>query len=71
MEKLAQDLKKGFLRLAENIKTCKPCRGNENGDEPKLESVEKLSVQERAIHITAARGPKRPSVPKGAPPQTS
>jgi len=27
MEKLAQDLKKGFLRLAENIKTCKPCRG--------------------------------------------
>ena len=74
MEKLVQDLKKGFLRLAETIKTCKPCRGkaitlafnlffsffslflplisstqvqfsyfwpgNENGDEPKLESVE-------------------------------
>ena len=79
MEKLVQDLKRGFLRLAETIKTCKPCRGkaitlafnlyfsfflfsffslflplisstqvqfsyfwpgNENGDEPKLESVE-------------------------------
>ncbi|KAG6657455.1 hypothetical protein I3843_04G084800 [Carya illinoinensis] len=71
MGKFTQDLKKGFLHMVESIKACKTGRGHEEeGEEPKLESAEKLRVRDRAIHIKVARGPKRPSLPKGPPPQT-
>ncbi|KAF3440459.1 hypothetical protein FNV43_RR18743 [Rhamnella rubrinervis] len=50
-----------------------------DNEEPKLGSEKvllllltyKLSVQNRGLRIKAARGPKRPGVPKGASPQTS
>ncbi|GLU20394.1 hypothetical protein SLE2022_365970 [Rubroshorea leprosula] len=72
MEKLVQDLKKGFLNLVESITSWKIDNGKEDGEEPKSESMEKESVQvqERVIQLRAARGPTRPSVPRGPPAQT-
>ncbi|TXG60565.1 hypothetical protein EZV62_015138 [Acer yangbiense] len=65
MEKLVQDLKKGFHRMVDTVK------GNENMDGSKLESGEQVTVvEDRAIRLKAPRGPTRPGVPKGPPPQT-
>ncbi|EXB80811.1 hypothetical protein L484_020065 [Morus notabilis] len=72
MKKLAQDLKKRFLHMIDSIKFgCNTYRGSEDGEEPKLRSVQKASIKGRGIPIKTPRGPKRPGVPKGAPPQTS
>ncbi|KAI5582320.1 hypothetical protein BDE02_07G078100 [Populus trichocarpa] len=70
MEKLAQDLKKGFLNLFEAIRGSRNSQGNENGEEAKSESVEGVTVQEEGIKVTA-RGPKLPDVPKGPPPKNA
>ncbi|CAK7337928.1 unnamed protein product [Dovyalis caffra] len=69
MEKLAQDLKKGFLDLFEAIRGSRTSQGNENVEEAKSESVEEVTVQERGIKV--ARGPTRPGVPKGQPPKNA
>ncbi|KAA8530929.1 hypothetical protein F0562_005612 [Nyssa sinensis] len=71
MEKLAQDLKKRLLHLAEAIKSCKCAKGNGDGEEPNVKTVKKLAVESRALKVTAGRGPTRQSVPKGGGPQTS
>ncbi|KAG6767251.1 hypothetical protein POTOM_028446 [Populus tomentosa] len=63
MEKLTQDLKKGYLNLFEAIRGSRNSQGNENGEEDKSESVEGGTVQEEGIKVTA-RGPKLPDVPK-------
>ncbi|GKV25287.1 hypothetical protein SLEP1_g34746 [Rubroshorea leprosula] len=74
MEKLVQDLKKGFINLVESITSWKNDNGKEDGEEPKSESMEvekgSVQVQERVIQLRAARGPTRPSVPRGPPAQT-
>ncbi|PNT35617.1 hypothetical protein POPTR_005G084100v4 [Populus trichocarpa] len=70
MEKLAQDLKRGFLNLFEAIRGSRTSQGNENGDEATSESVEEVTVQDRGVKVTA-RGPKRPGVPKGPPPKNA
>ncbi|KAJ7956905.1 Methionine--tRNA ligase [Quillaja saponaria] len=69
MEKLDQDLKKGFFQIVEAIKGCTTT--TREVEEPKIESDEKFSIQDRGIRIKAARGPKRPGAPKGGGPQTS
>ncbi|KAJ6774951.1 hypothetical protein OIU79_018187 [Salix purpurea] len=70
MEKLAQDLKKGFLSLFEGIRGSRTSQGNEKGEEPTSGSVEGATVHERGIKV-AAKGPTRPSVPKGPPPKNA
>ncbi|KAA8546903.1 hypothetical protein F0562_003332 [Nyssa sinensis] len=70
MGKLAQDLKKRLLHLVEAIKSCKTTKGNEDGEETNVKSVEKLSVQSRAAKVIAAKGPTHPKVSKGPPAQT-
>ncbi|KAH7520703.1 hypothetical protein FEM48_Zijuj08G0173300 [Ziziphus jujuba var. spinosa] len=71
MEKLGQDLKRGFLHMIESIKSCRPTQGMQDGKEPNLGSDEQINVEDRGIRMKAARGPKRPGVPKGSSPQTS
>ncbi|XWS41481.1 hypothetical protein CRYUN_Cryun17cG0085400 [Craigia yunnanensis] len=71
MGKLAEDLKKKFCHMVEAFTSCKNDKGNEDGEEPKIQSSKTVSMQDRAIRIKAPRGPKRPSVPKGPPAQTS
>ncbi|KAJ9670855.1 hypothetical protein PVL29_027038 [Vitis rotundifolia] len=71
MEKLAHDLRKRFLHLVEAITTCKTAKENGDGEEADLKSMKKQGVQDRGIGVTrGSRGPRRPGVPKGAPPQT-
>ncbi|KAF2284192.1 hypothetical protein GH714_019864 [Hevea brasiliensis] len=70
MEKFAEDLNNRFLSMPEAIKGSKSSSaGNEDGEEAKSESMEKVSVEEKAIND--ARGPTRPTPPKGPPPQTA
>ncbi|PON85706.1 hypothetical protein TorRG33x02_185620 [Trema orientale] len=71
MAKLAHHLKKGFLHLIDTIKSCKTTSGTKDVEEPKLRSVQKVSIQGRGIRIKAPKGPELPGVPKGPPAQTS
>ncbi|KAA3473514.1 Methionine--tRNA ligase [Gossypium australe] len=74
MGKLVQDLKKGFCHMVEAFTSCKcykDSQGNENGEELKIQSSEKGSIQQRGMRLQTAKGPTRPTVPKGPPAQTS
>ncbi|KAJ4847943.1 hypothetical protein Tsubulata_018537 [Turnera subulata] len=70
MEKFVKDLKQRYLNLIESIKGRRDSAGKEDGVATKEEPVEEFSVEERATVVTA-RGPKRPTPPKGPPPQTA
>ncbi|KAB2058048.1 hypothetical protein E1A91_A11G214100v1 [Gossypium mustelinum] len=75
MGKLVQDLKKGFCHMVEAFTSCKcykDSQGNENGEEElKIQSSEVISIQQRGMRLKTAKGPTRPTVPKGPPAQTS
>ncbi|KAH7565888.1 hypothetical protein ACOSQ2_022312 [Xanthoceras sorbifolium] len=73
MEKLVQDLKKGFLQMVDAVKGYTTTKGNGNMEESKLESAEQVTVvevEDRAIRLNAPKPPTRPGVPKGPPAQT-